>query len=309
MKRQKRLFYLARDAGATGAFLAISLARISHAFRGVPNMEGRPVVVLGNGPSSEQSVRQLMKVRDWVTVVCVNDFYRSESFQELRPEFYVIADPHYWIRETQEWHALPLVAGFANVTWPMHFFMPTEAASFIEEGLSSNKNISLHAYNRMPAWGFTWARHLSYRLGLGMPRPQNVMVAALFLALKGGAKTIYLGGAEHLWHESIKLSDENMLFVSHGSTGEQGSPLVPFYKVLGGEIWTVPDIFEAWSAVHRSYHDIAKWAKALGATIENFTPTTFIDAFARTNLEAITQRLESGAGAAGVPASAKVVPS
>lgn len=299
MKLQKKLFLLARDTGASAAFLAVSLARISHAFYRVPRMDGRPVVVMGNGPSSADSIRQLLKVRDKVSVVCVNDYYQSESFREVRPDAYVIADPHYWIPGTEEWHARPLIEGFSKITWPMDFFVPSEAARFIRQGLGTNKNLSLYPYNRMTAWGFPSVRHLGYRLGLGMPRPQNVLGAALFLALKGGARTVYMGGAEHLWHESLKLSDENKLYVSHGSTAD-GPKLVPFYKVLGGELWTVPDLFEAWSLVHRSYHELEEWARSMGATIENFTPTTFIDAFPRTRLEAVVAGLETK-GSADTP--------
>jgi hypothetical protein len=293
MSKVKQLFYFVEQFFDTMLSLGIAAARFPQAFYRVPVVPLQPVFVFGNGPSSEAAVAALLPFRDQILVGCVNDFYRRDVFLQLKPDFYIISDPMYWLPETVDTYGVPLRAMLREVDWPMAFFMPFEGRKGFQGTGAHSASVTVYPYNRTNAWGFTPAKRLFYRLGLGMPRPQNVLVAALFLLLKGGARRVYLTGAEHTWHQTLHLAENNVLHVIHANGGDTAEKFVPFYKVEGKEVFTVPEIFAAWAAVHESYHDLNAWASDLGAKVENMTPNTFIDAFPRTSIERV---LAAGVG-------------
>jgi hypothetical protein len=190
----------------------------------------------------------------------------------------------YWLPETHAKYGAPLVEALVQgVSWKMDFLVPNAGVPAMGTKLSQNRRIALYPYNRSNVSGVFPVRRLLYRLGLGMPRPQNVLVAAIFLLLKSGARRIYLCGAEHNWHQTIHLTGDNVLFADIPNPESPDAGGSPFYKVDGGEVFSVPEIFAAWAAVHRSYHDLSGWAEALGARVENITPVTFVDAFPRSS--------------------------
>ncbi len=284
MSRAKQIFHLVEQAFETALALGVATARFPQAFYRVPAVPPKPVIIFGNGPSSEAAITALLPFRDRFLVGCVNDFYRREAFRRLKPDFCFISDPMYWLPETDHIYGAPLRAELLRIDWPMALFLPFEGRKAFKAPGTHASCVSVFPFNRTNAWGFMPVKRLFYRLGLGMPRPQNVLVAALFLLLKGGARRLYLSGAEHLWHQTLHLSENNVLHVVHASGGTDSDKMVPFYKIEGKEVFTVPEIFAAWAAVHESYHELNVWAGDLGAKIENATPNTFIDAFPRTTM-------------------------
>lgn len=296
MSKAKQIFHLVEQAFDTALSLGVATIRLPQALYRVPVVPPRPVFVFGNGPSSEAALAALLPFRDRFLVACVNDFYRRDVFRRIKPDFYFITDPMYWLPETDAIYGAPLREALQQVDWPMALFLPFEGRHAFRDPATHASGVSVYPFNRTNAWGFTPVKRLFYRLGLGMPRPQNVLVAALFLLLKGGARRLYLSGAEHTWHQSLHLTEDNVLHVVHASGGAGSDKMVPFYKVEGKEVFTVPEIFAAWAAVHESYHDLHAWAGDLGATIENVTPNSFIDAFRRTSVE---RALATGGGQGG----------
>lgn len=287
MSKAKQIFHFVEQVFDTVLSLGVAAVRFRQAFYQVPSVPPRPVFIFGNGPSSEAAIAALLPFRDQFLVGCVNDFYRREVFRRLKPDYYFISDPMYWLPETDSIYGAPLRAELQQIDWPMALFLPFEGRMAFQAPGTHASCVSVYPFNRTNSWGFTPVKRLFYRLGLGMPRPQNVLVAALFLMLKGGARRLYLSGAEHLWHQTLHLSETNVLHVIHASGGVGSDKMVPFYKIEGKEVFTVPEIFSAWAAVHESYHELNAWAGDLGARIENVTPNTFIDAFPRTTMERV----------------------
>lgn len=285
MSKAKQVFRWVEQAFDTALSLGVATFRLPQALYRVPAVPDRPVFVFGNGPSSEAALAALLPFRNKFLVACVNDFYRRDVYRRVKPDFYFISDPMYWLPETDHLYGAPLREALSGTDWPMALFLPFEGRQAFLGPRPTASRVSVYPFNRTNAWGFTPVKRLFYRLGLGMPRPQNVLVAALFLLLKGGARRLYLSGAEHTWHQTLRLSEDNVLHVVHASGGTGSDQMVPFYKVEGKEVFTVPEIFTAWAQVHESYHDLNAWAGELGATIENVTPGSFIDAFPRAALE------------------------
>ena len=59
-------------------------------------------MVLGNGPSLQSDMQTILNRRMGADLYCVNAFALTDYFTKLKPDFYVFADPMYWIDDINE---------------------------------------------------------------------------------------------------------------------------------------------------------------------------------------------------------------
>ena len=75
----------------------------------------------------------------------------------------------------------------------------------IKQAFASNKNIKLAFINLTPIEGFDWFKFYCYKHNLGSVRPYNVLLPSILLALNLGFKNIKITGADHSWHEEVRI--------------------------------------------------------------------------------------------------------
>ena len=129
-----------------------------------------------------------------------------------------------------------------------------------------------------------------------MPRPQNVLVSALAVGLWLGFREIGLTGADHNWHTELELGADNVLYVEQAHSYDAHIRRLPFLKPEGrskelagepvtrADMFSIREIFLAWSVLHSSYEKIDRIARRHVASIRNCSASTFIDAFDRMDL-------------------------
>lgn len=250
-------------------------------------------IVMGNGPSLNESLQslQLLSPSEETKIVCVNDFSCSEHFQIVRPAYYVFADPTYWKDELLDYLSRQREETFSSIinktTWDMILFFPSDAMnSAITERFVENKHISICYYNSTPARGVRALSHILYYHNLAMPSPQNVLVCGIYLALNLGFKQIYVIGADHSWHESIVVGDDNVLYLrgfARFFEKDVQSAMVPVTHG-DGKPWKLHDLFNALATTFESYHYLRDYSVYLNSKIYNASIKTYIDAFARYNI-------------------------
>jgi hypothetical protein len=297
----RRAFESVGAFGLNTARSLYSLMRIATAGLPVrprfPTRGGSRVLILGSGPSLQASLRELPRERTpGLELLCVNDFYKEECFAELRPGMLAIADPAYWDDRCFDEYAGPLVAALANLDWPLTLFLPARARGTRLHRCLITRAVTFSLYSTAPVGGYGWLEASLFAAKLGMPRPQNVLVAAIALALWAGFEEIALVGADHSWHQEIEVDTENFLHVSSRHSYRTGTENKPFLKPGGiwkfrdGEplaredVFTMREIMTAWAAVHESYERLALLAQHRGAHIFNCSAMSFIDAFERRSL-------------------------
>ena len=93
----------------------------------------------------------------------------------------------------------------------MQMYLPFEASKInsISAILEKNKNIKLQFFNKTKVNGCLHFSHFFYNRQLGMPRPQNILVAALMLAIYSDYKEIYLAGADNDWIRNLWVDKNN----------------------------------------------------------------------------------------------------
>ncbi len=241
---------------------------------------GCEIVVLGNGPSLNDTIANHSDFLDERMKMAVNFAANTPVFFQLRPEYYVLADPHFFsLGVNGNVDALWKVFR-ERVDWKMTLFVPVKFAALAERMLGSGSRVAVERYNTTPVEGFEGFCHTVYRSGLGMPRPRNVLIPSIMLALAAGFKTVYVAGADHSWMKTLSVDNENRVM----------SVQPHFYKDDNTETqrvnteymrYPLHQIVYSFYVAFKSYHVIRRYADRIGASVVNVTPGSFIDAFPR----------------------------
>ncbi|MGM9836031.1 MAG: hypothetical protein ACI30L_04705 [Muribaculaceae bacterium] len=269
----------------TAADTAMSIAKIallSGKHVTVPRADaGARMVILGNGPSLNETIAQSSDFLMQHHRLAVNFAANAPAFTTLQPTHYVLADPHFFhaINEpnvARLWLALSQVDWAMNLFVPVNVSLPPDVAGII----AGNACLRLHRYNLTPVEGAEWLENWAFKHLLGMPRPRNVLIPSIMVAIACGYRTIYIAGADHSWTRTLSVDDENNVV----------SIQPHFYKEDEKEVqrvnteymqYPLHQILYSFYVAFRSYHTIARYASHLGVDIFNITPGSFIDAFPR----------------------------
>lgn len=240
------------------------------------------LIILGNGPSLRQALDNDRPAIMAKPRLALNFAANAPEFTELRPEYYVLADGHFFHGEEKDENVRRLWQNISAVTWPMELFVPVKEVKNVRKRLN-NEQITIKGYNLTPVEGSRFPVWQLINAGLGMPRPRNVLIPSILIAIRLGFSKIWLLGADHTWSRTLGVDDDNHVI----------SVQPHFYKESKGEQKRVNTEYEGYHLHHilhslsiafASYHQIKDYAKAHGVKILNATPGSMIDAFERKHL-------------------------
>lgn len=236
------------------------------------------LVILGNGPSLNQTMAERRDFLKGHELMAVNFAANTPMFTDLKPQLYILADPHFFVR-TDDANVSRLWQNLNSVTWPLTLFVPVKYKNKVKS-LIANNYISIKLFNMTPADGFRWLRHMLYSSGLAMPRPRNVLIPAIMVAMRAGYKRIFLAGADHTWSKTLSVDDQNRVVSIQPHFYKEDSREEERVKT---EYMNYPlhQILDSLRIAFAAYHDIAAYAPTRGVEVINITPGSFIDAFPR----------------------------
>lgn len=236
----------------------------------------RGIVVLGNGPSLNNTVDSAADFLAMHDLLAVNFAACTPLFKQLRPAYYLLADGHFF-RALDQPNVKQLWSSIAHVEWQMTLFVPARA---ILPQLPVNPLLTVARYNATPVEGFPAFEDWCYSRGLGMPRPRNVLIPSIMEAIGMGYKKVYIAGADHSWTRTLSVDDDNNVV----------SVQPHFYKEDDREVQRINTeymhhplhtIMYSFYVAFKSYFTIARYARSRGTEVVNITPGSFIDAFPR----------------------------
>ena len=278
MKTSDRIASMASAFGAS----AKSLVKIALQSRRVTIKKHEAgdgsIVILANGPSLRQTIAEYSELLRNTDTMAVNFAANTPEFQMLKPAFYILADPHFFLSDEQ--NVRSLWQNLSKAEWPITLYVP---ATFRHKALTLAPGMHTETFNAVGIEGFDTLCPAAFRRGLGMPRPRNVLIPAIMTALKAGFRSIYLTGADHSWLRTLSVNENNELesvqphFYSEDK--REQTRVATHYKGV-----FLHEILESFRVAFRSYHEIARFADKQGAAIYNATPDSFIDAFPRRSL-------------------------
>ncbi|MCK5820706.1 MAG: hypothetical protein KAH17_02425 [Bacteroidales bacterium] len=275
-------------------FTGISILRILLRFKYRNSLRpfyqnNKELVILGNGPSLKESLVNQKKLLEDKELMAVNLFVLSDEFVHLRPQNYVLLDIGFFksntiprVREVTE----RIIEGFLSKTdWEMNIFLPKEGrGSKLHLKLeNSDKKFNFVFFNRTNVEGLEGFRHWAYRVNLGMPKPQNVLVGCLMLGICMKYSQVYILGADHSWLENIRISDNNTLISVEKHFYDKDTKGKPTKKEHPDTLESAKlhDYLYDLARTFSSYHLIREFADSQGVKVWNASEVSYIDAFDR----------------------------
>lgn len=243
--------------------------------------KGDEIIILANGPSLADTIRDYGEKLATATCMAVNFAANTPQFRSLHPRYYIMADPHFFLRNDDA-NVKRLYSSFENVDWEMTLIVPRQYSKTIHT-LVANRHISISTFNFTGLEGPRWFENFCYGRRLGMPRPRNVLIPALMCAIWLGYDDIRIAGADHSWLRTLWVNDEN----------EVVSVQPHFYKEDKKEEtrirneytnYRLHQILYSFYVAFKSYFDVRRFADSRRVKITNITPGSFIDAFERGSL-------------------------
>ncbi|MCX7862503.1 MAG: hypothetical protein N2449_05865 [Bacteroidales bacterium] len=268
----------------------ISIVRILFLTRFIPSIKKEnnhsECLILTNGPSLNTSIENNLQFTTDKILFCVNFFPNTPYYEQLKPRYHVISAPELWLPQAK--HPYPKLSEelFNNIaqktTWKLTILIPFAAKKYTQwrEKLVQNSNVEIEYYNPTPIEGFRWFCHAMYHMQWGMPRPHNVLIPSLMLAMKKGFKSIYIWGADHSWLKEISVDEQNQVLVNQKHFYDENTAKPqPMNKLKGTR--KLHEVLIKFVHAFKGYWEIEEYAKQKNITIWNATPHSFIDAFKR----------------------------
>jgi hypothetical protein len=273
----------------------VFLSSGNKAFRKLKPLSDR-TFILGNGPSlKEVLVNQLDLIKS-ANVICVNYFAVSDEYTIVKPDYYVIIDrivfSDSFTPESEEKSRLLFEKIARDTSWNMCLFVPREAKKqkkwllFIKE----NSNIQIIYLNLTPVEGFKKLKHCLFNRNYGMPRPHNVLIAAIYVALKINYKNIVLFGTEHSWLKDLFVDKDNrVVFYNPHFYDGKSEPIQFCYNDISGRVPVkYHEALYTFMISFKNYHVLQDYAIYKNADVINCTENSFIDAFPKVLPEKLT---------------------
>lgn len=252
----------------------------------------RPLIIMGNGPSLADVLSRNPRAIRESDLMAVNFAPNSNMFFDLKPQMLVLADPHFFDGSEKDQAVARLWNRLQNVTWPLTLYVPVARVADAKKLLGHEgkretetaTSIVIKPFNLTPAEGGKKLCHYLYDRGLAMPRPRNVLIPAIMIAMRERYRDIKLVGADHSWSRTLWVDDQNRVISIqphfYPDSEKERSRVAKEY-----EGYHLHDIFHSLSIAFRSYFSIASYAEERGIRIINCTPGSFIDAFRRADIE------------------------
>ncbi|HQP03042.1 MAG: hypothetical protein KBB11_06175 [Bacteroidales bacterium] len=262
----------------------------------IPEVFNRAVVneavILGNGPSLSGMISENAEFLKGKELFAVNYFALSDDYHTLRPRNYVMIDFTFYyntigdeesiLKRDKLWQR---IASFT--TWEMNLYLPFNAKkhSYWKKFVCENKNIRVKYINVTAVEGLRGLRNYFFSKMLGMPRPHNVIIPSLMIAVKMGFKTIYLWGVDHSWLANVSVDENNVVFVNNKHFYDFNTSKPGLYILKNTPAARMHEMLYSWMCTFESYFIINDYASKYNVSIINQTPNSLIDAFVKKRIE------------------------
>lgn len=246
----------------------------------------KSALILGNGPSLLSSLNEL-KNRAKFDLFCVNNFPNTAFYEQLKPEYYIIVSEQFFIegvdREENRFRFDMIDSYVSKTTWPSIFFCPVTAKSYPQflQRFERNERIEIRYFNTTPIEGFSSFKNFAMKFNLGSPRPHNVLIPSILIAINSGYKKLILFGADHSWLPQISVNENNEALINQKHFYDIGNSSSKQMRHKGHEARKLHEILEKFVHSFKAYFDLREYANSRQAHIYNATPDSFIDAFER----------------------------
>ncbi|MCA1803230.1 MAG: DUF115 domain-containing protein, partial [Rhodothermaceae bacterium] len=177
-------------------------------------------LILGNGPSLKEDLPDIMRKRDKYDIMCVNHFPVSDLFFDIQPEYFIITDLAWWsskVNDTDRKKRDLVFDKLRDVTWPMQVLVSANSDLVFIKSKINNVNIRIDKSKSTGLFRpFDYRAFRLYDTGYFTPPVVNVLIFAIFCAIKAGYSKIEVYGADlsYLFLVDVDQSS-NVLYIKN----------------------------------------------------------------------------------------------
>lgn len=269
--RQKR-----QEEKQYASFLRYTNTALQDVINNMPRPEKKSLRILGNGDSLKSVVDSMTQDCDYMVM---NSHVLHPSYFELKPRYYVLADPAFFHSRKSYDGTEILKRILDKTTWLLTLFVPWEHAHDVN--LQSSKWVAIQYVNQSAYHGPEQNREYVYEHNLAMPEVNNVLASAIYTGIFMGYKYIELYGVEHSWTRDLYVNKNNHCCIkdSHFFDADEVEPHV---IVDGkGQPMKFHEVLRMYADYFPAYWELRELADKHGCKIINYAPNSFIDAFER----------------------------
>jgi hypothetical protein len=117
----------------------------------------------------------------------------------------------------------------------------------------------------------------------GLPRPHNVLIPSLVIAINMGYKKVFVAGADHSWMPYVRVTQKNevVMVQKHFYDSKEAEEKAMYNASSKGCDRKLHEVLQKFTYAFKSYFVIQAYAKAQNCHIVNLTKGSYIDAFPR----------------------------
>jgi hypothetical protein len=252
----------------------------------LPKIQHNNLIILANGPSLNDAIRDEDITLSNSDILCVNLFPLSRFWNLLKPQYLVILSLEFLYGKSENSNEKLLELNsvlLSQTNWPVVVFVPynLNLQDHPISQITTNSNITIQKINTTPVEGNIRIAHWLFQTNLGMPRPHNVLIPSLMLGINMGYRQIEIYGADHSWLKDISVDDKNRALINqkHFYDLNKTSSKPMHYK--GARPRRLHEILHKFYLSFKGYHTIKAYSEIKGVRILNKTNGSFIDAFDR----------------------------
>jgi hypothetical protein len=246
-------------------------------------------MVLGNGPSLQSDMNTILSRRTGADLYCVNAFALTEYFAKLKPDFYVFADPMYWIdniNEDMKKNRTDTISALLEANWPITIICLRAGVPFLTSSLSRAPHIQIIGVTRNECQFKIFSVHmLALKYGLATPNFINVVILALWWCIVKKIPDIELYGVDFSAHLELKL-DQNTGEASTGAKHFYEANKTDAMKKLHLKYTNAPRrkmherFYQIWQSFYQM-HLLSELSKVKKLNLVNFSSYTNLDTIKR----------------------------
>lgn len=234
--------------------------------------------ILGTGPSLKKDYSAFLSgLSESDSLMVVNLFAITDLYEELKPQYYIIADPSFFTAEKNE----TVSALVSKTEWNVELFIPyTARKSPLICTIKKNKFIHVNYLLNSPVFeGYDSINQFLYKHDMANPPYRNVLIAATFYCIKMRFSKIVIWGADHSWHEDLVLGNDNIVYIVDKHFYGENRKFAHLNK-YGNHIKVHEEFFTIARAL-KVYHSLERFSRLYNCKIVNKSSKTWIDAFSR----------------------------
>ncbi len=242
--------------------------------------------ILGNGPSlctSMETIKQNLFNNDCMVVNC---FCNTELFKEIKPRYYVIADPSNLgslenLSDSLKLETIKIVESLNAINWNLILIVPDFAFDgYLVSNLNKNHFINIYFYNTKNVLKYS-SKLKNWSENYIAPPAQTVLNTCVYLGIFLKYSEINILGMDMSWHEDLELDQKtNELFIVDKhfyGTKKRFATL----DVNGIKPAHVHEYLQCSVNALKSFIELKEFADYNNSKVYNLSPHSWVDAFER----------------------------